>query len=214
MGRVLVASLGFTVDFVLRRVADLGRGGVSRLLGVALYTDEGAWRRVEASFALLKRYLEGVGVGAELHRVTVGGLVREARDALARAYSLAGGDGVVEVFITGGPRILGAALAVAALTSSREVRDRLVLTAYGEGFEARLEVEVGRLARLLCLDEQSQAILRELAGLGEARAEELRLRLGLKRSTLYKKLKDLQEAGLAESAGGRWRLHPSLEPLL
>lgn len=216
MPRVLVASLGFTVDFAIRRVTDLGRGGIGRFMGVGLHTgDEDAWRRVEEAYKLLSHYLTSLGIPSELRRVRLGpSMVREARDALARAGSLAGPDGLVEVYVTGGPRVLTTALLVAALTSAPEVRDRVVVTAYGEGFRADFQLRVGPLVRLLRLDDDSRRIVDALAASGGMRAEELREALGMKRSTLYKRLRELSLAGLVRSEEGRWRVHEDLEQMI
>ena len=216
MPRVLVASLGFTVDFAVRRVADLGRGEVRHFIGVGLHSgDEDVWKRVEEAFKLLSHYLTSLGIPSELRVVRLGrSMVREARDALARASSLAGPGGLVEVYLTGGPRILTATLVIAALTSTPEVRDKIVITAYGEGFKADFQVHVGLLAKLLSLDEASLGIVHTLARTGGLRAEDLRNTLGMKRSTLYKKLKELSGMGLLRSEAGIWRVHEDLEKVI
>ena len=216
MPRVLVASLGFTVDFSVRRVADLGRGEVTYFIGVGLHSgDDEIWKRVEEAFKLLSHYLTSLGIPSELRVVRLGGsMIREARDALARASSLAGPDGLIEVYVTGGPRILTATLVIAALTLTPKIRDRTVITAYGEGFKADFQVNVGVLAKLLSLDETSIRIIHTLARTGGMKAENLRNTLGLKRSTLYKKLKELADNGLVYSDSGVWRIRESLERLV
>ena len=216
MSRVLVASLGFTVDFAVRRVADLGRKKVRYFIGVGLHTgDTAIWSRVEEAFKLLSHYLISLGIPSELRTVRLGRpMVREARDALARASSLAGPDGLIEVYVTGGPRILTTTLVIAALTSTPEVRDRCVITAYGEGFKANFQIHVGALAKLLSLEEESFRIVSTLARLGGARAEELRRILGMKRSTLYKRLKELSSMGLIRSDAGLWKVQEALEQLI
>ena len=213
---VLVASIGFTVDFVMRRIADLGRGGVSRVIAIGLRTqDEGSWRRVEEAFNLLSHYLKSLGIESELREARVGhGMVRSLRDALARASSLAGMDGIVEVYLTGGPRILIVALTIASLTSSPSVREKLRIVVYGEGFEGSLEIPVEPLARLLTLDEDSSRILSEIARLGSVDAKSLMQILDIKRSTLYKKLKDMTEHGLVVNDSGAWRIHRSIEEII
>ncbi len=216
MGVVLVATIGFTVDFVMRRVADLGRGSVSRVIALGIHVgDEAAWRRVEQAFKLLSGYLSGLGIDSELARVRLGpGMVRSIRDALARASSLAGPDGTVEAYLTGGPRILVAATIIAAMTSTPEVRDRLRIVVYGEGFEGALNLQVGPIVEYLKLRGGEARIIEEIARLGEATAAQLLGVLGVKRSTLYKKLAELEARGLLRRDGRGWRVHETLEAIL
>ena len=57
MPRVLVASLGFTVDFSIRRIADLGRGEVKYFIGAGLHSgDESAWARVGEAYRPASHY--------------------------------------------------------------------------------------------------------------------------------------------------------------
>jgi CRISPR locus-related DNA-binding protein len=213
---VLVASIGFKIDFIAKRVADLGRELVKYVIAVGLKTDdEAAWRRVEAAFKLLSSYLSGLGIGSELRSIdSRGALVRKLRDVLAYAYGLAEGNSVVEVFLTGGPRLLGLAFTIAALTLDDEIRRSVRLVAYGEAFESSLVVPVGRLASLLRLDDTSLKVLLELARAGEVDAKTLLTLLGIPRSTLYKKLRELERAGLVERRDGRWSIHPDVVGIL
>ncbi len=213
---VLAASIGFTIDFVVRRVADLGRGSVSHVVAVGLASgDESSWRRVEEAYKLLSHYLTSLGIGSELYRVELGrNLVREARNAIARASGLAGPDGQVEVYVTGGPRILVLALTVAALTSSDEVRRRTRIVAYGENFEGSLEIPVGLLTDILSLDKESARIVDTLSRMGPMRAEDLRSSLNMVRSTLYKKLRDLHSKGIVDKDDSLWRLDRRVEQLI
>lgn len=215
--RVLVAGMGFTVDFVLRRVADLGRGEVLRVILVGLRTeDRVSWERVLEAHRILSGYLKALGIESELVEAPASeaGLLGRVRDALARAASLAGEDGLVEVYLTGGPRILCLALTLASLTLPPGPRRRVRLVAYGEGFEARLEVRADSLAALLQLDEEHRALLEALARLGRARASRLLEELGWNRSTLYLRLSRLEALGLVARSGGEWMVHPAVEPLL
>ena len=216
MARVLVASMGFTVDFIVRRVADLGREELGYVMAVGLHAgDEDSWRRVEEAYKLLSHYLTSLGIPSELVAVKLGFyMVREARDAIARAASLAGTDGMVELYLTGGPRILVTTLILAALTSTSQVRDKCRLVVYGEEFKGSIEVPVGLLVKLLKLDEDSAKIVSSLSRFGGLKADELREIVDMKRSTLYKKLKDLAGEGLVYSDSGVWRVQEELERLL
>lgn len=53
---VLVATLGFTADFSLRRIAELsGEGGLRKVILVGLRSDDATWRRAESTFSLASR---------------------------------------------------------------------------------------------------------------------------------------------------------------
>ncbi|MCE4611615.1 MAG: hypothetical protein F7B17_06575 [Desulfurococcales archaeon] len=224
---VLVASIGFTVDFVAKRVNDIGREKLAETYLVGLYTgDEGAWRRVEQAYNLLANYLKAINVDSELVKVGSGpGLMGSLRNLLynaRRKASAYGFQGVVEVFVTGGPRLLSLAMSLAALLIEAEeravgeglrVRSRIV--AYGEAFEDSLTVDVGNFVKLFSLDKLSWRILRELRS--ERSAKELISSLQTPKSTLYKRLGDLKNAGIIEpspSRQGYWRLSPSIEDLV
>jgi len=212
---ILIATIGFTIDFIARRVADLGRSRVKHVIAVGLQADEQAWIRVEQAFKLLSSYLAGIGVSSELRHVAADKhLVRRLRDTLAYAAGLAGAEDVVEAFITGGPRILGLALTIAALTSSSDVRRKVKITAYGENFEATLEVPVAKVASIISLEPTARQLFFEIAQIGEADARTLMTLLGLPKSTLYKKLRELESVGLIRRSNGRWIVHSDVENLI
>ncbi|MCE4602528.1 MAG: CRISPR-associated CARF protein Csa3 [Desulfurococcales archaeon] len=211
-GITMIATLGFGIDFIVRRLADLRGESVSRIVVVGLYTDKSSWQRIEQTYSILAAYLTGQGIGSRLERIDLhkGGLVRQARDIIARTMAESSDD-LIELYLTGGPRILLATFYTAALTLSRVWAERIRISVYGEGFPASLTVETSVLLVLASIDEVSRRILEYIRD-GYNNVHNLRAALGLPRSTLYKKLKDLEDLGLIVRVGrGEFRVHPSLD---
>ncbi len=200
---VLLATLGFGIDFVVRRLRDIHAEGerVSKILAVGLWTDEATWARIDQAYSILRSYLQSLGIDSELLRIDLGkaSLVREAVKAIAKALAVAGREEIVELYLTGGPRILLAAFYTAALLSP-EWSDRLRVVVYGEGFQASLRVSLGVLRGLIELDQASLKILRVVKEKGGS-ISTLLAETGLPRSTLYKKLGELEKRGLVVKTG-------------
>ena len=85
---------------------------------------------------------------------------------------------------------------------------------YGEGFPASITIEISKLVVLMGLDETSRKILNYIRD-GYSDISSLQVVTNLPRSTLYKKLKDLEGQKLiVRPRRGEFRLHPALEDLL
>ena len=175
-----------------------------------------SWGRVEEAYRLLSTYLSSIGIPSELIVVKAFGksLVRDIRDVLAKANSIADVDGFIEVYLTGGPRILGVALIMASLTSSPLIRRRTRIVVYSENFETKLELNVEKLISYISLDSTSMKLLYEIAKGGTLSTKELFQRAGIPRSTLYKKLKELEEKGLISRIDGKWIVQKDVETLV
>ncbi|MCE4615845.1 MAG: CRISPR-associated CARF protein Csa3 [Aeropyrum sp.] len=208
---LLIATMGFTVDFIIRRIADIKREeNVHRLMAVGLDAGDGMWRRVEQTYSLLSTYLTSINVESSLHRLEITPtLIPEARDIIALGLAEAG-EGDVELFLTGGPRMLVVAMLLAAMSLRGSEARRIRVVSYGEGFPGSIKARLHHITVLHRLDDKSRAILEALRE-GSRTPDELRRRTGLKRSTLYMKLEDLRREGLIVSEGrGRWSVHPDL----
>ena len=132
MGGVLVASLGFSPEFVLRRIARGGEG-LGRVVVVGLWTDGASWGRVEDAFSSIRYFCGKLGVECVLERVVLGeGLVSQLLSILERE---ARGFGGVELFLTGGPRIVVVGFVIAGLLLDYSLQERVTLVVWGEGFE-------------------------------------------------------------------------------
>ncbi|MCE4624519.1 MAG: hypothetical protein F7C35_01460 [Desulfurococcales archaeon] len=212
----VIASLGFGIDFIVRRLADLKDEQITKIVAVGLYTDGTSWRRVEQTYSILTAYLRSQGIDSSLERLDIkrGRLVAQAREVIAKTLAEAGKDEIIELHLTGGPRLLLAAFYTAALTLADEWAKRLRLSVYGEGFPGSLTVEMSKLVVLIGLDKTSRRILDFIRD-GYNDINSLIVATSLPRSTLYKKVKDLEKLGLiVRVRRGEIRLHPGLESLL
>ncbi|BAN89819.1 CRISPR-associated CARF protein Csa3 [Aeropyrum camini] len=211
---MLVASIGFTVDFIIRRLADL-RGGqsVSRVVAVGLDVGDGSWSRVEQTYSLLNHYLASMSIDSTLEKLHLGPrLVPQARDLIYREASSFDGD--VELYLSGGPRMLIVTLMLAAYSLDINTSSKIVVVSYGEGFPGSIEFRLIHAKILSSLDKQSLTILKAIAS-GNDNVKSLIETLDMPRSTLYKKLEDLEKMGLAKKISrGRWVLEEGLDKLL
>ena len=205
----IIAPIGFTMDFVLRRVLALGKDNVAGVVLVSLDVGgESSRRRVESTVKSLEAILSPQGVVVEHRSLRPGhDLVARARDAIARARSLSP-TGEVELYLTRGPRMLVVALLLASLTGEPA---RVVVE--DEALDVILQVETGIVRRLQCLDETSKRILVAVLR-GAITPKEVQAATSLPRSTVYKKLRDLEEAGLIRKEGNVLRPHPDIAIIL
>jgi len=212
---IMVATLGFTADFILRRVAALRTRSLRKLITAGIYVDKASWRRVEEAYSLVKVFASSVGVETELWRINLPHLVRELRDVIeAAAGQLAAGE-QAEVYLTGGPRIAVVSALLASLTVSEAAAEKLVVHVDGEGFDAELEIGVAQLRRLTTLDPYARRLLGALARHPRgATAAQLLMETGMQRSTLYKKLRELLNAGLIEKDDNQYRVNELIRLLL
>ncbi|ALL00359.1 CRISPR-associated protein, Csa3 family [Pyrodictium delaneyi] len=198
--RLVVATLGFDERFALRALTE---HRPDRLYALALYTDESSWSRVSRAFSQLRLFAEQLGVGAELVRIDYRGerisVLAGRLKALLESYAESSGELVLA--LTGGPRLLVVAALVAALSLPERLVERMVLRLEGEGFDVVAEEQLANL-RYVELDPTARRVLGLLV---EVRREgrwvgptEVSERLGIPKSTAYKKLQELVARGLAE----------------
>ncbi|MCE4611272.1 MAG: hypothetical protein F7B17_04800 [Desulfurococcales archaeon] len=205
-GRTLLASLGFSPEFILKRIAR--DGGVERLVMVGLWVEKQSWARVEDAFNSIKFFCGKVGVECVLERVVLGrGLISQLHSILRREASWR----TVELFLTGGPRIVVVGFVVAGLMLDSRLQDRVEIVVWGEGFEGELRVRLSQLSKLILLDEVERRIVVKLAqSPGGLRPSEVLKELGIARSTFYKKVKRLIEAGIVIEDSGVYKLSPPI----
>jgi CRISPR-associated protein Csa3 len=205
-----VATLGFDADLVLRRVR---QGGYGRIKCLALRVDDASFRRVENAFATVEFVADRLSVPAELRAFEPGrGLVR---GVLAELESeLARGADEVELYLSGGPRLLVVAALIASLLVHPSFADRVRVVVEGEGFEASLEAPAGWLKRLASLTSEEVEVLNYVAGVGRARPPELARDLGLPKATAYKRLRKLAEEGLLAQEGDYYTVSKTLHDAL
>ncbi|MEM1927119.1 MAG: hypothetical protein QXS85_00010 [Acidilobaceae archaeon] len=183
----LVATLGFDIDFVARRLSREPRP--SRVALVGLRVDESGWGRVRKAFGLLQVFCESVGAECVLDEVRPETAVKEMAGILEREAR--GGCSELELYLTGGPRIAVAAAILAAITGLVGVKAAIVVE--GEAFEARLEIPVEPLRRLLSLPEVERRIVVE--AVNPVRPKDIQEKLKISKPASYRKLRSLAEAG-------------------
>jgi CRISPR-associated protein Csa3 len=211
---VILASIGFSADFVLRRVSDIrGVEGPSLVVAVGLDVGDGQWERVERTFLVLKHYLASIGVNSRLVRVGLSSnIIRECKDAILEALTDAG-QGIVELFLSGGPRILLVSLLSAAFILEEKYIDRIRIVSYGEGFPGSVAFRLSVLRLLSRLDDDEIKILKAIRN-GHKRVRDLLEILDMPRSTLYLKINKLIRNGLVKRVKGDLVLQEGLDLFL
>lgn len=211
---VVLASIGFSADFVLRRISDIrGVEGPSLVIAVGLDVGDGQWDRVERTFLVLRHYLASIGLESRLLRIRLSSdIVRECRDAIIEALAKAG-QGVVELFLSGGPRLLVVSLLSAAFTLEDRYVDRVRVVSYGEGFPGSVAYRLSILRALSRLDPVEISILRAIRE-ERRRVGDLLEVLDIPRSTLYLKINKLIKMGLVRRVGSELVLQEGLDLFL
>ncbi len=190
MGRCIVASLGFDVDFILRRLRD---GDVERLTCYSVKSDDQGWSRVAKAFSLVNHYCEAVRLRCRLEGVSLVSLISEVKSIIERELRDCES---LELFLTGGPRISVVGGLVAALLLSADLMNRVNLVVEGENFAGALRFNVGVLARYMALDEASKSIVK--AAVEPKKILEIIKITELPRATVYRKVERLVEVKLLE----------------
>lgn len=190
----VLATLGFDTDFMNRRLAREPRPDKVVLLG--LKVDEESWRRVEKAFNIISYYCSTLKVQCSLEEISPDTMVREVVGVIERESREGCSD--VELFLTGGPRALVIASAIAMLFASTEAELKIVVE--GETFDVTLEVPARSLKRILSLSELERRILLEARE--PVTPPELARRLQISKATAYRKLRALAEIKLVERADG------------
>ncbi len=211
MDRTLIASLGSSELYVLRRLAR-SSDSVSRLVMVSLGGGGEQARRARDAFSNVEFVCSKTGIECRLVEVP------PSEDLVYRLSRLleeeARDSGDVRLFLTEGPAILIVSLLIAGLLMSPELQRKIAIEVWGEDSGMQLVVSLSLVSRIVRLDEAERGILRLLSERpGGLRASELVSLLGVARSTLYKKLRGLVESGLVAEEGGVYRVRdPALRP--
>lgn len=190
---ILVATLGFDADLVLRRIREIR--SPKRLICFALKVDEQNFKRVESAFELIRFISEKMGFPSELKPFTAeSGLIRSIKVELER---LAFQDDV-ELNLTGGPRILIVASLIAALLLPENIAKGIYVRIAGERFEAELKTRLTILKALTSLDNDEREILELITEKEQATVTEIAKDINIPKSTVYKKVRKIAEKSLVE----------------
>jgi CRISPR-associated protein Csa3 len=206
----LVATLGFDADFVLRR---LTRGAPDRIVLLALKVDESSWSRVDSAFKLIQAFCSYRRVNCVLEPVNMDRPVVEVYSILKR--ELEGVRERLELFLTGGPRIMVVSALLAALLLPPEHSRKVRVVVEGEAFTASLEVDIGILQKILTLDHTERKILLTLFEHQQGlTAPRIAMMSKTPRTSIYRKLHTLESQGLVKKVDGRYKLEDSLKDLM
>jgi CRISPR-associated protein Csa3 len=206
----LIATLGFDADFTLRR---LMRGAPGRVVILALKVDEGSWVRVDSAFKLIQAFCSYRRIDCILEPVNIDRPVMEVYSILKR--ELEGVKERLELFLTGGPRIMVVSTLLAALLLPPEYSRKVKAVVEGEAFTASLEVDIGTLQKLLTLDHIERRILITLLEHQQGlTAPRIAIISKTPRTSTYRKLHSLENLGLVEKADGKYKLVEMLRDLM
>lgn len=198
---VVVATLGFDADFVLRR---LSKGAPRRALFLALKVDEVSWARVLSAFKLIETFCSYSKVECALEPIGTSRPIAEVYSVLKREIEKCES---LELFLTGGPRVMVVSTLIAALLLPQKYSRKVKVIIEGEGFEARVEVDIGMLQKLLSLGDSERRILVTLLEYERGlTAPKVATATGIPRTSTYRKLNFLKSINLVEEEGGKYRL--------
>jgi CRISPR-associated protein Csa3 len=204
--KTLVATFGFDIDFVLRRIS--GRK-YDKIILLSLKTPEGE-KRVEKAYTTLKTVCISMGVDCALEWLTENRFVRTIYSILSREA----GEASVELYLTGGPRILVVSALTAALMLSSSHAEKINMVVEGEAFEKTWEAPLKTLKKLVALDEKSREVIMHTAVLRRASLAELSRMLGLPKPTVLRRLRELMDKGVVCKMGDEYLLCPQVDQLL
>lgn len=186
--KLLIASFGFDIDFVLKKLAS---EKYDRVVLVALKTQSG-FERVRKAYSMLSIICNSLKLDCVLETIPPGSLSTTIYSLLEREIETSD---EVEVYLTGGPRILVVSLLTSALMllDTKAVKTRIVVE--GEGFECTMKINLSLLLTLLKLDEKDKLIVENLRNTKYTLAE-VSKRTGIPKTTLYRRTEELIEKGL------------------
>ncbi|MEM1831016.1 MAG: CRISPR-associated CARF protein Csa3 [Desulfurococcaceae archaeon] len=197
-GKTLVATFGFDIDFVLRRLASREYGSVVLL---ALKTSEEAYRKVEKAYSTLKIVCESLRISCSLNDLEPEVIARSIPSILK---NIAEKSERVELFLTGGPRILVVTTLLSALLLPKYLAEKINIIVEGEGFECENTINLSKYQELARLDERDMRILLELQARGPQRLGELEKHTEIPRSTLFRRLEELTAKKLVRKENDKY----------
>lgn len=204
--RTLVASFGFDIDFVVRRMS---REKFDKVVLVSLYTSREAYRRVEEAYHTLSRLCIAMNIVCELERVTPGEIFNSTYSILVKETSQTNS---VELFLTGGPRLLVVSLLLSLLSLPEKLLKKTKIIVEGEGFEWTIEINPETYVKRLKLDEISKEIINQLDNKPQHLGELARA-LDRPKSSIHKKLRELASLNLITIEHNSYRSIPPFKIL-
>ncbi|MET1160250.1 MAG: CRISPR-associated CARF protein Csa3, partial [Thermoprotei archaeon] len=204
--RILIASFGFDIDYVASRIISVNP---QRVVLLALYTTEEAYSRIEKAFHMLSVMCKSMKIDCKLEKIDPKNLHRSVYTILE--YE-AGNADELEIYLTGGPRILVATLLLVTLLLPSNILLKTKITVEGEGFNCRLTIDPKVIVERMKLDNRDKMIISKLDVLGKATLSEIaRVLENIPRSTIHRRLKELEEKGLIYKMNGYYAIKELLE---
>lgn len=197
---VLVASFGFDIDFVLRKLAT---GEFNRVVLFALYTGEESFRRVEKAYHTLSVVCRSLGIDCKIEKIEPSKIMRSVLSVVKGIVESSEVNKVI-IYLTGGPRILVVSMLLSTLLVTSSSAEKIEVVVEGEGFECELYLNLLRYAELLKLDERDRRIVFELQTRGPQRLSELEDNTRIPRSTLFRRLEDLEKKKLVRKEDDKY----------
>lgn len=189
---VLVASFGFDIDFVIRRLATRS---FKQVILLSLYTSEEAFRKIEKAYHTLSAVCKSLNIDCKMEKLEPGKLIRSVLSIL-QAITHDPEVDRVEIYLTGGPRMLVISTLISALLLPSYLASKIEIVIEGEGFDCEARLDLLKYLKLIGLDERDKKILFELQARGPQKLSELEDSTGIPRSTLYRRLEGLVEKEL------------------
>lgn len=206
MTKALVATFGFDIDFVVRR---MGSEKYDEIILLALKTSEG-FDRVEKSYHLLAAMCGSMRIECKLSPI---GPRNPVKDIYSTLELVAKRNVHVDLFLTGGPRVLVVSSLIAVLMLPNQLIKRISIIVEGEAFEYRLQMRADLLRNLIALDDRSRAILLTLSQ-GSMRLSELYSLTKIPKTSMLRRLSDLIDLGIVCKQGGNFRLCDETDEIL
>jgi len=167
-----------------------------KVVCVAVKTDENSWKRVEKAYNLIVYFAKSLNTSVFLEPVKPERVVSQVYRIL---YRVVDESTHVEVYGTGGPRIVVVALFVASLLLPFNIRHRVKFVVEGETFDALLEFKPSDLIEYITLTPEAQTIISHLLHVdAPIRVIDIVRKTGLPKSTVYKVVKRLIDKGFIE----------------
>jgi len=204
----LVMTLGFEPGPLISAFASAVSRGLSEGARVIVFTaafpderSERAWLEFQRVVSMME-VPKKLGVEPELREIPLDDMVSAILETRKAIYGLRRKK--VKVAITGGMRALGIAVLAAVLLTEWEQEPEVEVYLEGRG----VALSVPNLRKLIEVSGKCKDIIEAMRGGSPVKLEELATRLGRDRSTVYRRLKLLLEAGAVKRTRYGYQLTP------
>jgi CRISPR locus-related DNA-binding protein len=204
----LVMTLGFEPGPLISAYASAVAEGLSEgarvLVLTAAFPDERserAWLDFQRVVSMMEA-TKGLGVELELREVPLDDMASAILEVKRAIAPLRGRS--VKVSITGGMRALAVAVLAAVLLTRWEREPAVEVHLEGRGAALR----VPKLRKLIEASEKCADLVEAMRDGSPVKLDELAARLGRDRSTVYRRMRILLEAGAAKRVRGGYQLTP------